>query len=96
MNMVTNPPGYNGFLEMKHWYEAGITLEKIFIAATFNNAKAFNMNDRYGTIEKGKIANLVLLNENPLKSISAYDQINSVIIHGKVYSRDTLSASFVN
>ena len=36
MNNHANPPGYNGFLEMKHWAEAGISLEKIFMAATFN------------------------------------------------------------
>ena len=41
MNMSTNPPGYNGFLEMQHWFQAGIPLEKIFIAATYNNANAF-------------------------------------------------------
>src|SRR5690606_39124212 len=40
MNMYTNPPGYNGFLEMKHWHDAGISLSQIFRAATLSNAKA--------------------------------------------------------
>ena len=93
MNMSTNPPGYNGFLEMQHWVEAGIPLEKIFIAATYNNANAFNLDDKYGTIEKGKIANLVLLNKDPLQSISAYNQIHTVIVRGKAHSRNTLSAN---
>lgn len=92
MNMSTNPPGYNGFLEMQHWFQAGIPLEKIFIAATYNNANAFHLDDKYGSIETGKIANLLLLNEDPLQSISAYNQINTVIVHGKAYSRNTLSA----
>ncbi|MEH6537589.1 MAG: amidohydrolase family protein [Psychroserpens sp.] len=93
MNMSTNPPGYNGFLEMQHWVNAGISLEKIFIAATFNNASAFHIEDKYGTIEKGKTANLLLLDEDPLLNISAYDQINSVIIRGKNHPRNTLSAN---
>jgi imidazolonepropionase-like amidohydrolase len=93
MNMATNPPGYNGFLEMQHWVKAGISLEKIFIAATCNNANAFHLDDKYGTIEKDKIANLVLLNEDPLQDISAYNQIDAVIVHGKYYSRNTLSAN---
>jgi imidazolonepropionase-like amidohydrolase len=93
MNMATNPPGYNGFLEMQHWNEAGIPLEKIFIAATYNNANAFHLDDKYGTIEKGKIANLVLLNEDPLQSISAYNHIHTVIVRGNAYSRNTLSAN---
>ncbi|WP_109852113.1 amidohydrolase family protein [Aquimarina sp. AU58] len=92
MNNHANPPGYNGFLEMKHWVEAGISLEKIFMAATFNNANAFHINDKYGTIEKGKTANLLLLNQDPLDNISAYNAINSVIVHGKKYERNTLSA----
>ncbi len=92
MNMSTNPPGYNGFLEMHHWVNAGISLERIFIATTFNNANAFHIDDKYGTIEKGKIANLLLLNADPLQNISAYNQINSVIVRGKNYSRNTLSA----
>lgn len=93
MNMSTNPPGYNGFLEMQHWVNAGVSLEKIFIAATVNNANAFHIGDKYGTIEKGKIANLVLLDEDPLQNIAAYDQINSVIIRGENHPRNTLSAS---
>lgn len=93
MNMSTNPPGYNGFLEMQHWVDAGISLDKIFIAATFNNANAFHIDDKYGTIEKGKIANLLLLNEDPLQNISAYNQIKSVIVRGKDHPRNTLSAN---
>ncbi|MGB5264711.1 MAG: amidohydrolase family protein [Lutimonas sp.] len=96
MNMATNPPGYNGFLEMQHWLNAGVSLEKIFMAATYNNAKAFHIGDKYGTIEKGKIANLVLLDEDPLQNISAYDQINSVIVRGKNHPRNTLSANQSN
>ncbi len=67
MNMFTNPPGLNGFLEMQHMFEAGIPLEKIFRAATFNNARAFHMESLYGGVEKGKIANLLILNSNPPK-----------------------------
>jgi imidazolonepropionase-like amidohydrolase len=93
MNMSTNPPGYNGFLEMQHWVDAGLSLEQIFLAATFNNATAFHLDDKYGIIEKGKIANLLVLNEDPLKDLSAYNQIHTVIVHGKLHPRNTLSAT---
>jgi len=92
MNMVTNPPGYNGLLEIKHWYEAGIGLEQIFKALTFNNSKIFNLRDLYGSVEKGKIANLLILKDNPLNNIDAYNTIESVIVRGKVISRNDLSA----
>ena len=93
MNMYTNPPGYNGFLEMKHWVDAGIPLNKIFTAATINNANAFNLQHLYGSIEKGKASNLLILRSNPLKSIEAYNDIETVIIGGKVLKRESLSAT---
>ena len=93
MNMFTNPPGYNGFLEMKHMFEAGISLETIFKAATHNNAKAFHLETLYGGVEKGKKANLLILNSNPLKNINAYNDIETVIIAGKLIPREELSAT---
>ena len=96
MNMSTHPPGYNGFLEMQHWLTAGVSLEKIFLAATYNNAKAFRIDNQYGTITPGKIANLLLLNKDPLQDISAYNEINSVIVRGKYYARNMLSANYSN
>jgi len=93
MNMSTHPPGYNGFLEMQHMLTAGVTLEKIFLAATYNNAKAFNIDNLYGTITHGKIANLLLLNKDPLQDVSAYNEISNVIVRGKDYARITLSAN---
>jgi imidazolonepropionase-like amidohydrolase len=92
MNMFTNPPGYNGYLEMKHMSEAGISLNSIFKAATYNNAKAFHLEQIYGSIEKGKIANLLILNSNPLGKIEAYDDIAKVMIRGKIIKREQLSA----
>ena len=92
MNMVTNPPGYNSFLEMKHMFEAGISLETIFKAATFNNAKAFHLESMYGKIEIGNTANMLILNSNPLETIEAYNDIEKVIINGKVIDRKELSA----
>ena len=74
-------------------YEAGIPLETIFRAATFNNAKAFHLESFYGGVEIDKVANLLILKSNPLKSIKAYDDIEMVIIRGKMIAREELSAS---
>jgi len=38
----------------------------VLTAATINNAKQFNIENDYGTVEVGKIANLLLLKDNPL------------------------------
>ncbi|MEP0134129.1 MAG: amidohydrolase family protein [Eudoraea sp.] len=93
MNMYTNPPGYNGIMEIRHWYEAGIPLERIFSGATFNNAAAFNLQNLYGSVEKEKIANLLILNSNPLLNVEAYNDIDMVIIRGDLIERNQLSAA---
>lgn len=93
MNMFTNPPGYNGFLEMKQMHAIGISLEKILRATTYNNAKAFHLESLYGGVEVDQIANLLILKSNPLKNINAYNDIESVIIRGKLIPREKLSAT---
>ena len=87
------PPGLSGYLEMSDWANAGIPLETIFRAATLDNAKAFGLADQLGTVESGKRADLLLLAENPLSHISAYDTIKVVIVGGNPIDRQRLSAS---
>lgn len=93
MNMFTNPPGYDGYLEMQHMREAGLSLEAIFRAATSSNAKAFHLESKYGSVEVHKKANLLILKSNPLKSIEAYNDIETLIIGGKLIPREDLSAT---
>lgn len=85
-------PGLASYQELQHLAKIGVSLENIFKAATLNNAKVFKLDHQYATIEPGKIANLLLLNKNPLKSVSAYDTIDKVILRGKVIQRDALKA----
>ena len=87
-----NPPGLNGYWEMQAWAQAGIPLETIFRAATLDNARAFHLDGEIGTVAPGKRANLLLLRKNPLKTLSAYDSIAQVILHGKPIPRASLAA----
>jgi imidazolonepropionase-like amidohydrolase len=86
---IGNPPGLNGMLELGHWAEAGIPLSRILRAATADNAAAFGMSDR-GTIEVGKRADLLLLRKDPLKTIAAYDSIETVFLNGNALPRASL------
>ena len=88
-----NLPGLNGYLEMRDLYRAGLSLPQIFRAATVENARMFHLDSQVGTIEPGKIANLVLLRKSPLQGVEAYDSIVTVWIHGKPIGRDGLAAS---
>lgn len=71
-------------------HQAGVGLASLLSAATISNAKAFSIDDRYGSVAVNKIANLLLLNSDPLKSVSAYNDIDSVIVNGTMIKRATL------
>ncbi len=88
-----NLPGLNGYLEMQQLHDAGLSLEQVFKAATINNAREFKLDSQVGSIEPGKIANLVLLRKSPLESVDAYDNIVTVWVHGRPTSRDSLAAT---
>lgn len=88
-----NLPGLNGYLEMRQLQKAGLSLEQIFKAATISNAREFKIDSQVGTIEPGKIANLVLLKKSPMEGVDAYDSITTVWIHGRPISRDSLTVN---
>jgi len=88
-----NLPGLNGYLEMQQMQKAGLSLKQIFRAATINNAREFKLDSQIGTIEPGRIANLILLKKSPLESVDAYDSIVTVWVHGRPISRDSLAAN---
>ncbi len=87
-----NQPGLNTYREMQQLQAAGVSLRDIFKAGTINNAKQFGLEKDYGTVQINKVANLLLLNANPLIDLSAWDKIDSVIVHGELIKREQLSA----
>lgn len=87
-----NQPGYETLKEMRMMADIGIPLPAIFAAGTINNARSLGLERDYGTIEKGKIGNLVLLDANPLASVDAWTKIDKVILHGEPIDRETLGA----
>jgi len=87
---IGNPPGLNGRFEMSRWVEAGVPLARILRAATLDNALTFGLAKDLGTIEVGKRADLLLLRENPLVYVSAYDSIETIFLHGEPISREKL------
>lgn len=87
-----NQPGYDTYREMRLMAQSGVSLDAIFRAATINNARQFRMERDYGTVEAGKIANLLLLDGNPLETMRAWTLIDKVILRGNVIERKTLAA----
>lgn len=87
-----NPPGLNGRLELQNWADAGAPLSLILRAATLDNAMALGLSHELGSIEVGKRADLLLLKENPLANVSAYDSIETIFLNGEPIVREALRA----
>lgn len=82
-----NFPGYSLHEEMKLLELGGMEPLDIIKMGTLNAAKMMNAQDRLGLIEVGKIANMVLLEKNPLEAISNTLAIHSVIKRGRIQKR---------
>jgi imidazolonepropionase-like amidohydrolase len=65
-----NERGLNGRVELQNWADAGAPLTLILRTATLDNAVALGLSHELGSIEVGKRADLLLLKENPLTSLS--------------------------
>ena len=83
---VFNVPGFSIHHEMQSMVDAGLTNYEVLESGTVNVAEFFQSADQ-GTIEAGKIADLVLLNDNPLTDISNASQIEAVVYRGHLLSQ---------
>jgi imidazolonepropionase-like amidohydrolase len=72
--------------------EYGLDPMQALVAATRNAAENLAILDSVGTIEVGKVADLMMVRGDPLQDITAMQQVVFVARHGRVY-RDDLSAS---
>jgi len=59
--------------------------------ATINPVRFSGRETELGTIEKGKLADLILLDANPLADISNTKRINTVVLNGRLLDRDALA-----
>ncbi|WP_047245047.1 amidohydrolase family protein [Maribacter thermophilus] len=83
-------PGISLHKEMEAMVAAGIPPLDALRTSTFNGAKFLKKDNDYGTISKGKIADIVLLNSNPLEDITSTKDIFMVLKKGKPYTKENL------
>ncbi|MBA3692026.1 MAG: amidohydrolase family protein [Acidobacteria bacterium] len=85
--------GYTGFTvhdELALFVQAGFTPLEALETATINPAKFLGLEKSLGTVEKGKLADLVLLDADPLENIANTKKISAVIVNGKYLPKDSL------
>ncbi len=83
-------PGFSLHEELQRFVAAGFTPMEALQTATLNPARFLGMDDRLGTVEKGKLADLVLLDANPLEDIRNTQKVAAVIVNGRYLSRGDL------
>ena len=77
-------PGFSLHKELELLVESGLTPLQALRAATITPAEFFNLEDKMGTVEVGKFADLVILNNNPLNDIKHTQDIHAVILKGHI------------
>lgn len=78
---------YDELLAMK---ASGLSNMEIIRSATINAAKGFGKDKDYGSISTGKMADLLLLDKDPVQDITALSNINTVIRHGITMQQEQL------
>ena len=92
---VLNPycfPGFSLHDELELLVGAGLTPMEALQAATWNPARFLGREKELGSVAKGKLADLVLLEASPLESIGNTKRIAAVVSAGRVYARADLDA----
>lgn len=84
-------PGFSLHEELALLVRSGLTPLEALRTATYNPAQFLGALDSLGTIEKGKVADLDLLDANPLSDIRNTRRIATVIANGRVYDRAALN-----
>ena len=83
-------PGFSLHRELELLVDSGFTPLGALQTATLNPAMFLGLTEKYGVVEKGRIADLVLLEANPLLDISNTRKIAGVMREGKYYPREEL------
>ncbi len=85
-------PGYSLHEELAVLVEAGLTPLAALNAATYNPARFFGLENELGLVKENYLADLLLLDANPLEDIRNTTHINGVVRAGRYYSRSELDA----
>jgi imidazolonepropionase-like amidohydrolase len=84
------PPGYPTHREMEIYAKSGMTPQQVIVASTNSGAEALRLDKDLGTLEVGKLANLLVLDANPLADITNTRKVASVYFQGKAVDREAL------
>jgi len=79
------------FDEMEAMQATGLSAAEVIVMSTRNGARAMRRDGDFGTLEAGKLADLLVLAENPLSDVRAFRSRTLVMRGGKLYTRQSLA-----
>ena len=91
---VNNPfcvPGFGLQQELINLHNAGLTNLQVLQTATLNPAKFLYKENELGTVTEGKLADLLILDDDPLSDISNTQKINAVVVNGRYFSKEDIA-----
>ncbi len=84
------PYGFGLHMELEAYQAAGLSTFDVLQTVTINNAKVLGTAEDMGTLEVGKLADLVIVDKNPLMDIKNIRGVEWTIVNGRVYSQGAL------
>ena len=82
-----NVPGFSIHHEIDGMLGAGMTPLEILQSGTSNPATFFGMEATFGQVKEGLVADMVVLEANPLENLKALQQIQGIMLKGKWISK---------
>jgi imidazolonepropionase-like amidohydrolase len=83
-------PGFSLHDELEYMVEIGLSPYDVLRTSTYNPALYLNKLNEFGTVEKGKRADLILLDANPLEDINNTRDISGVMVRGRWFNKADL------
>jgi imidazolonepropionase-like amidohydrolase len=74
--------------ELEHYAEAGMSPREVLASATTTPAAWLGASERLGTVEEGKLADLIAIEGDPMQDVSALRRLRLVMARGQIISRD--------
>jgi imidazolonepropionase-like amidohydrolase len=79
-----------------HWeiwmmQQGGMTNHEALKTATINPAQSLGFDDWIGTLEAGKLADLIVMDKNPLENIRNTESISMTMVNGRLYDAETMN-----
>jgi len=85
--VLNTAPGFSIHQELAFYQQAGMSNYEALKTATVNPTKVYDNYSKFGTIENGKMANLILTSKNPLNDLTALQEPEWVMIKGRLVDK---------